>query len=144
LPSKGPSTPDGSQEGTPSPPSLSGRKVLVVEDECLIAEDIAALLRELGAEVIGPAESLPQAIRLLQNGDRPDAALLDIDLDGTAVFPLAEQLRSAGVPMLFLTGLGCDNIPEAFADVACIPKPTITVRVVNEVMALLGPLSAAA
>jgi CheY-like chemotaxis protein len=123
---------------------LRGRKVLVVEDECLVAEDFAAILREAGAEVIGPAESLPQAIRLAQNGALPDAALLDIDLDGTAVFPLAEQLRAEGVPMLFLTGMGCDDVPDEFADVLCIAKPIIAARVVDELAALMGPVTAAA
>ena len=123
---------------------LRGRKVLVVEDECLIAEDFATLLREAGAEVIGPAESLPQAIRLAQNGSPPDAALLDIDLDGTAVFPLAEQLRAEGVPMLFLTGMGCGDVPDELADVPCIAKPIIAARVVDELAALVGPVTAAA
>ena len=125
-------------------PSLTGRKVLVVEDDCLIAEDFAAVLREAGAEVIGPAESLPQAIRLLEQCDGLDCALLDIDLDGIAVFPLAVQLRTAAVPMLFLTGVGCDNIPEEFADIWCVGKPTGALRVIEELAALLGPMPAAA
>lgn len=119
---------------------LTGRKVLVVEDDCLIAEDFAAVLREAGAEVIGPAESLPQAIRLLEQSEPPDCALLDIDLDGTAVFPLASELRTASVPMLFLTGVGCDNIPDEFADISCVGKPTGALRVIEELAALLGPM----
>lgn len=122
---------------------MTGRKVLVVEDDFLIAEDFSTVLREAGAEVIGPAESLPQAIRLAQNHDVLDCALLDIDLQGVAVFPLAQELRMAGTPMMFLTGLGCDYIPEEFADICCIAKPTGTARVVEELTALLGPVPAA-
>lgn len=145
LPKQEPSSPEPqSREGALLSGPLNGRRVLVVEDDFLIAEDFAALLREAGAHVIGPAESLPQAIRLAQNGDPPDAALLDVDLDGIAVFPLAEQLRAAGVPMLFLTGMGCDAIPEEFADILCVPKPTIAPRVVEELATLLRPMPAVA
>jgi DNA-binding response OmpR family regulator len=145
LPVQEAATPDqGSRVAVLSTLPLMGRKVLVVEDECLVAEDFAAILREAGAEVIGPAETLPQAIRLAQNGPPPDAALLDIDLDGTAVFPLAEQLRAEGVLMLFLTGMGCDDVPDELADVLCIAKPIIAARVVDELAALMGPVTAAA
>lgn len=123
---------------------LDGRKVLVVEDDFLVAEDFAAMLREAGAEVIGPAESLPQAIRLAQQCDALDCALLDIDLQGVDCFPLARELRTAAIPMMFLTGLGCDTIPEEFVDIMCIAKPTGAGRVVEELTALLGPMSAVA
>jgi CheY-like chemotaxis protein len=128
--------------GQPLP--LNGRKVLLVEDDFLIAEDFAAMLRETGAEVIGPAESLPEAIRLAQQCETLDCALLDIDLQGVDCFPLARELRSAAIPILFLTGAGCDVIPEEFADILCIAKPTGAIRVIQELTALLGPMPEAA
>lgn len=123
---------------------MSGRTVLIVEDECLVGEDLADALREAGAEVIGPAETLPQAMRIVQKANVLDCALLDIDLDGVAVFPLVGELRTAGTRILFLTGLRRDSIPKEFADVACISKPTGAVRVVEELNAMLGPVPTAA
>ena len=121
-------------------PPLAGRRVLIVEDDCLVAEDFAAMLRDAGAEVIGPAESLPQAMRLAQSCDVLDCGLLDIDLQGVAVFPLAGELKSAGLRMLFLTGLGCDVIPDEFSDVQCIPKPTGAHRIIEKLTALFAAL----
>lgn len=123
---------------------LIGRTVMVVEDDFLIAEDFAAILREAGAEVVGPAESLPQAVRLLQHSATLDCALLDVDLGGVPSFPVARELRSAGVPILFLTGTDCEGIPDEFADVICIGKPIAAARVVEEVAALLGRMPNAA
>jgi CheY-like chemotaxis protein len=119
---------------------LAGRKVLVVEDDCLVAQDFAEMLREAGAEVVGPAESLPQAMRVAHGCDGLDCALLDIDLQGIAVFPLAGELRAAGIRMMFLTGLHCDSIPPEFADIPCISKPTVAGRIVEELTALLGTM----
>ena len=119
---------------------LTGRKVLVVEDDFLIADDFAAMLREAGAEVIGPAETLPQAMRLAQGCDVLDCGLLDIDLQGVAVFPLAGELKSAGIRILFLTGLGCDAIPDEFSDVQCILKPTGAHRIIEKLTALFAAL----
>ena len=118
---------------------LHRRAILVVEDEYLIAEDLAAVLKDAGAEVMGPAESLPQAIRLAQNCGTLDCALLDIDLQGVAVYPLAEQLRASAVPMLFLTGMGCQRIPAEFMDIPCLAKPTGSGRVVEALAVLIGP-----
>ena len=97
------------------------------------------MLREAGAEVIGPAESLPQAMRLAQGCDGLDCGLLDIDLQGVAVFPLAVELKAAGIRMLFLTGMGCDAIPQEFADIVCVPKPTGAHRIIDQLAALFGP-----
>jgi len=121
---------------------LTDRTVLVVEDDCIIAEDLAEMLREAGARVVGPAESLPQAIRLTEHGEAPHVALLDIDLQGVAVFPLVVRLRAANVPMLFLTGIGCTNIPEEFADILCVAKPFGAGRIVDKVASLLSRLPA--
>lgn len=123
---------------------LAGRKVLVVEDEYLIADDLATMLREAGAEVLGPAASLPQAVRVAQHSDRLDAAVLDINLRGVNVFPLVTELRRGGVPVLFLTGYGDNGIPDEFADIMRCEKPMGTANVVTELEALLGPFPAAA
>lgn len=117
--------------------SLGGRRVLVVEDECLIADDLAAALREDGAEVIGPAASLPMALRLAGHNELIDAALLNIDLDGVAVFPLVDELRARSVPMIFLTGYGDDIIPPDYSDILCCRKPIGAIHVLRELQSLL-------
>lgn len=103
--------------------SLAGRRVLVVEDEYLIADDLAEILKEAGADVIGPAASLPIAMRILDHGEEIDAAVLDINLREVEVFPLADRLAEQKVPIIFLTGYGQAQVPERFAAVGCCEKP---------------------
>ena len=124
--------------------ALNGRKILVVEDEYLIADDLSALLREAGANVIGPAASLPTAMRLTGDTERIDAAVLDINLRGVNVFPLAEELMRRGVPIIFMTGYGEDNIPPDYAAFGRCEKPMGVGHVVDELSRLLRPQPASA
>src|SRR4051812_18956507 len=78
-------------------------RVLVVEDNLLIAETICDLLEDHGCAVLGPVPDLQQGLNLLE-GERPDGALLDINLSGTLSFPLAAALEGQGVPFVFMTG----------------------------------------
>src|SRR5690349_3254162 len=81
---------------------LAGARVLGVEDEFLIALEVESLLRDFGCEVLGPVPSVGRALELLGR-ERPDAALLDLNLlDGMAV-PVAELLASMGVPFALVT-----------------------------------------
>ena len=121
---------------------LNGCNILVVEDEFLIADDVAAILREAGADIIGPASSLPEGMRLAAHVDRIDAAVLNIDLQGVMVFPLAAELQARGVRFIFLTGYEETNIPEQFADVPCCRKPTGTTCLIDELTQLLRPIAA--
>ena len=123
-------------QGGPPGQLLAGRKVLVVEDEYLIADDLAAMLHEAGAEVIGPAASLPQAVRLTEQQQRLDAAVLDINLRGVEVYPLATELRALGVPIIFLTGYGESNIPDEFSHYGRCEKPMGTPHVIKELATL--------
>ena len=102
---------------------LSGRHILVAEDEYMIAMDLRRDLRAEGAVVIGPAPSVEKALDIIEGEPRVDAALLDINLAGEPVFPLADLLRERGVPLLFATGYDMDAIPKKFADVPCCVKP---------------------
>ena len=80
-----------------------GRRILVGEDEIIVAVDVEYTLDDFGAEVIGPAANLAEALSLV--GDAQiDAAVLDVDLAGQDVFPVAERLATRGVPFLFHTG----------------------------------------
>jgi two-component system, response regulator PdtaR len=105
-------------------PRPDGRLVLVVEDEVLIAVDLEDLLYRHGWRVLGPAATVAEALRLLA-GDRPDVALLDVNLRGEPVTPVAEELRAKGVP--FVLASAYDGHALAAAALAGVPnlgKPT--------------------
>jgi DNA-binding response OmpR family regulator len=95
-------------------PRLQGWRILIVEDEPLVARLLKDEILEAGAGVIGPAGSVEDALLLIDaaavNGGL-NAAVLDINLDGAVVLPVADHLASLGVPFLFATGYGesCDR-----------------------------------
>lgn len=103
---------------------LRGCRVLVVEDDFLIADDFSRRLAAQGAEIVGPAATLEGARDLLDAaGSRVSIAVLDINLRGTLVFPLARHLEAAGIPFLFCTGYGEDPIADCFREVTRFEKP---------------------
>ena len=103
--------------------SLRGRRVLVVEDEYLIAEDLCEELRSCGAVVMGPATSVAHALALLNAEPPPDMAVLDIGLPDAKVYPVADALRARGIPFVFATGYDAWVIPAAYAEVPRAEKP---------------------
>lgn len=133
----------GTDCGSAGQRPLTNRNILVVEDGYLIADDLGAALREGGATVIGPASSLPKAMRLSADGRRIDAAILNVDLRGVAVFPLADELLSRGVPFLFLTGYGEHHIPERYGAIVRCEKPVSAGHVIDKLKELLRPVAAA-
>lgn len=89
----------------PEPPPAARRgRLLVVEDEALIAMAVAKDLAQLGWDIVGPAATVHEARLLLQDGSLPDAAVLDVNLGGELVYPLAEWLQSQKVPFVFCSG----------------------------------------
>lgn len=123
---------------------LGARHILVVEDAYLIADDLSAALREEGAVVVGPAASVPKGMRLAAEEECIDAAILNVDLRGVAVFPLADALIERGIPFLFLTGYGQFNIPDEYGAIVRCEKPVGALHVVCKLKELLGPVSVAA
>ncbi|NKC31731.1 HWE histidine kinase domain-containing protein [Falsiroseomonas selenitidurans] len=113
----GPAEPGPSDEaqGQPATGRLIGRRVMVVEDEPLVAMTVEAELRAAGCRVLGPAGTLREALGLLEaQGDQPpDAAVLDVNLGGYAAFPVADLLVMRGVPVIFATGYG--ELPEGWS-----------------------------
>ena len=110
-------------------------RVLVVEDQPLIAMDLEDLLISRGYEVLGPVATVAAALDRLA-ATTPDAALLDIDLAGETSFAVGFELARRGVPFVFATGTsGTDGgVPEALADRAVIHKPWD----VDDVLSFLG------
>lgn len=110
-------------------------RVLVVEDQPLIAMDLEDLLTSRGHVVLGPAASVAEAFECLSRAT-PEAALLDIDLGGETSFAIAAELARRGVPFVFATGTaGADSgLPDDLAGTPIIHKPWS----VEEVLAFLG------
>jgi len=101
---------------------LSGLRVLVVEDEALIAWDIAEHLRKYGVKIVGPAATVTEACALLEGG-APDAAVLDINLRHESVYPLIEKLRMRRIPFVFASGYSRSALPAEYAGCTFIEKP---------------------
>ena len=100
---------------------LAGKRILVVEDEALIAIMVADMLAELGATVIGPAPTIAKGVALAE-AETIDAALLDVNVRDERIDPVAEALRKRGIPMVFATGYGARALVDGSA-AATIDKP---------------------
>ena len=103
-------------------PNLRGCKVLVVEDEMMIAMLIEDMLEELGCELIGPASKVERALELIAS-ETIEIALLDVNLDGQATDAVAYELQRKGVPFVFATGYGATGVPKQHNDRAVLQKP---------------------
>jgi DNA-binding response OmpR family regulator len=102
---------------------LRGLRVLLVEDELLIADLVQGMLTELGCEVIGPALSLKHAQAFASDGTRIDAALLDVNIAGQQVYPFATVLSDRNIPIAFVTGSGSDGMPIQWQNYPTVQKP---------------------
>jgi DNA-binding response OmpR family regulator len=101
-----------------------GRKcrVLIVEDEAMISMLIEDMVLDLGCEIVGPAARLDHALTLALQAEI-DIGLLDINVDGSVVFPVADVLRFREVPFIFSTGYDARSLPERFQDSPTLTKP---------------------
>jgi CheY-like chemotaxis protein len=97
-------------------------RILVVEDEMLVAMNIEDMLLALGHEVAGIAGRLVPALALATEGDF-DLAMLDVNLAGETSFPVADVLRDRGIPFVFATGYGIDGIREDYRAAPVLQKP---------------------
>ena len=111
--------------------ALQGRRILVVEDDYVLAEDLRRELEALGAEVQGPVPSTDDALHVLKTGLQPDAVLLDLNLGGEIAFPVAEALQERGILFAFTTGYEAWTIPGAYAHIPRFDKPVELQRLVR-------------
>lgn len=111
-------------------------RVLVVEDEPIIALHIGEVLQELGCIVIGPAGRLSVALRLADEAEL-DAAILDLDLRGQRVDPVAERLAARRIPFVISSG-GADALAGTFADRPRLLKPFRRQELVDAVAVVCG------
>ena len=103
--------------------ALGGLRLIIVEDEAMVAMLLESLLEELGCKVVHWAANVPAAMKAIEGKDF-DGALLDVNLAGTTVYPVASALAERNVPFVFVTGYGLIDTPDArFADAHVLKKP---------------------
>ena len=101
---------------------MAGLRILLVEDEAMVAMIIEDTLNDLGCEVVGPMASIEQGLKAAAS-ERVDGAFLDVNLRGKLVYPVAEALAARGVPFAFVTGYGEQGIDERFRSAPVLTKP---------------------
>ncbi len=116
---------------------LQGKKVLIVEDEALIAMLFEDILEDFECQVVGPAMNVRQALELAQSADI-DIAVLDVNLGGEPSFPVATFLQSRGVPLLFSSGYGSQGLPPEWQGTPTLPKPFTSDEVADALSRLAG------
>jgi len=120
------------------PAPLTGRRILVVEDEYFLADDIGHALRTLGAEIAGPVGDIEDAMAMLHGAGVLDGAVLDVNIRTELIFPVARELRARGVPFVFTTGYDKVSIAPEFHDVPLWEKPIDIVAMARTLAGLIG------
>jgi CheY-like chemotaxis protein len=117
---------------------IDGMRVLVVEDDPLVSMMIEAMLEDLGCQPVGPLMRVAEALKFLEAGtDGFDVALLDVNVAGERIEPVAEVLDAAGVKFAFSTGYGDAGLPERWKHAANLQKP----YTLEDIRAVLGKLA---
>ena len=113
---------------------FTGRRLLIVEDELLIALELERIVEQLGGTVVGPAGSLEGALQLLSETP-PDAALLDVNLRGNRVTPVAQACRDRSIPFALVTGYGRLELEEPLLQSAPRVRKPFDRRAIHKVLA---------
>jgi DNA-binding NtrC family response regulator len=101
---------------------MPSARLLIVEDEYLIRLLLEDMLVELGYTIVTVASSLDEGKKAAQTAEI-DLAILDVNIDGQQVFPIADILRGRKLPFIFITGYGARGLPEAYRDTPTLQKP---------------------
>jgi len=115
---------------------MLGKRLLIVEDEFVIALDLQHLIEAAGHQVVGLAANIEDALALIE-ASPIDGAVLDINLRGQPCFPMCVHLRRWKIPFLFLTGSDTSQIPKAFRDVPLLAKPFVPEELRSTLTSLL-------
>lgn len=102
---------------------MTGFRVLIVEDEYLLANELCLELADADMEALGPARDVASARAILRTEPPVDAALLDINLRGHTVYELADELAEARIPFVFVTGYDRSSVPARFSNIQHLTKP---------------------
>jgi PAS domain S-box-containing protein len=120
----------------PAAPKLTGRRILIIEDEPLVALDLSACIEDADGIVIGPSGSAKDALRLIE-AETIDAALLDANLHGKPVDTIATALTTHNIPYVFVSGHSRAGLPVAFAKAPLVSKPFSHAQIVDALGKLL-------
>jgi CheY-like chemotaxis protein len=101
---------------------LADLRVFVVEDELLVSMLVEDMLADFGCKIVGPASDIEEAILLARDGEI-DVAILDVNVGGRRSFPVADILKSRGLPFAFASGYGEAGIIEAYRGAPVLQKP---------------------
>jgi CheY-like chemotaxis protein len=123
--------------------SLSGKRVLVVEDEVMVSWLLEDMLANLGCVVIGPAVRVDQALAIIES-EPLDAAVVDLNLNGQISYPVADALAARGVPFVFSSGYSQDRLLEKYRSFPVLQKPFHRSELAEVLAKLLTPKSKAA
>ena len=117
--------------------TFAGRRVLVVEDEALVAMLLETILEDMGCMAVGPAATVDEGLRMAAD-EAVDAALLDVNVAGRQVFPVAQALKDRGVPFVFSTGYGEGGLPDEWRGQPTLQKPFTEAAVRDALMKAMG------
>jgi two-component SAPR family response regulator len=119
-------------------PRLRGLRVIVVEDETLLAMLLEDMLAELGCEVLWTAHRVGKALDLVARSE-PEAAVLDVNIAGDEVYPVAQALAERSIPFIFATGYGARGLDEAWRSRPIVQKPFQMEHLSHGLLRALGP-----
>jgi CheY-like chemotaxis protein len=122
----------------PLPPVLDGRRILVVEDELMIADMWGMALVEAGCKIVGPFPRVGLALGAIARETVIDAAVLDVQVRGENVLPVADALAEQGIPFLFTTGYGPSGVPAPHRGRPILTKPCSLMTFLSALAELLG------
>lgn len=121
---------------------ITGKRILLVEDDIILAMAFQDMLEDLGLFVIGPCLDVASALSVIEQDEELDGALLDIDLDGVPSFPVAQALGLRSIPFVFATGYGSAGVADA-PPAPVIGKPFTESQLLDSLTNLLLPRDAA-
>ncbi|KMO44177.1 chemotaxis protein CheY [Methylobacterium tarhaniae] len=113
----------------------AGYRVLLVEDEYFLAQELTEVFESRGAEVVGPVPSVEEALDLIDASARLDGAVLDINLQGEMAYVVADALEARGIPFVFATGYDQETIPKRYARARFFGKPVVAGQVAEALLA---------
>ena len=129
--------PAGPEAETPGEGVLAGRRILLLEDEMMVAMLVQDMLEDAGS-ILTPANTIPKALALVET-ERFDAAILDVNLAGKQSYPVADALAARGIPFVFSTGYSHAGLDPAYRDIGVLAKPYRSETLLDVMTALLSP-----
>lgn len=117
---------------------MEGKRILVVEDEFLVAEDLNCALKNSGARVLGPVGMIADGLKLLDDSPDVEGAVVDVNLGGTLAYPIAQKLLDRNIPFIFTTAYDLKDLPERFWNVSFCQKPTTMRKIIRTLEEALG------